>query len=99
MYYKKALEQGSALKRKSILFYFNSAFDKIPEQQDLALMCSEETPFDNEDKEVMFYLIGSKINYADKLINEFGFESVETIPLKNLHFISGYKNGLFRMSY
>lgn len=85
--------------RNSILFYFNAAFGNIPEEQNLSLLCSSEKPFENDDDAVEFYLYGDKIKYADKLITEFNFDKIDNIPNKKLYHISGYKDGLVKITY
>lgn len=95
----KHLKPGSILIRNSILFYFNAAFGNIPEEQNLCLLCSCEKPFDNDDETIEFYLYGDKIKYADKLIIEFNFDKIDGIPTKKLYHISGYKDGLLKITY
>jgi len=89
--YKKILEPNTFLKRKNILYYFNSAFEsKGAYTPDLALFCTVGEPLKNDKEKIEFYITGKDTEYADELIESFGFEKAQQIP-ENLFFILGLK--------
>ena len=81
--------------RESLFNNFDKEFSKFKKEYDLALLCNLKNPIEENDKEAIFYVYGSKSEECKEFLEKYGFKIIHNLP-ENLKHILGYYKGVWK---
>ena len=91
MFYQTILSINTKKKREFLIQDFCVEFSKFEKEYDLALLCNLKNPTEENNKEAIFYVNGSRSEECKEYLEKYGFKIIHNLP-ENLFHISGYYN-------